>query len=257
MHLLTQIMWYKVALVIACVFSIASVLTLSAGVDTLLDAERHVSHTDSVLNQLTRVQALTDAAVNEGRVLMFTDTANTAPLDRQRDLAIQAADQLYDLVQDNQSQAVNVELMKAAILTRFSVQDDQIRTVRRADGRVVMNDEVTQRVVKSTYDLDLAVTKVRTEELSLLYRRNRNLSAVQWRLVGALSACMAVSTLAALWGFIGMVRELKFRKQVAERLRECAHVTSDGEPVFGQRELDEMLNIIESGELEYAQIKGG
>lgn len=248
MHLIRQIQWFRLALALAIILSIAFIVVFGFGISTVVDADKASKHTADTLSILARVQQQSEHAVNEARLGLFSNIDNRAYVKILRDSAVKSIDELDEFTnRADPVQNENIQSMKTSMLYRYSLQDQQLDTSTRKDGELIMDQSIVQQVAKATYDLELSIARVRNHELGLLFQKDLTRSVYQWRVIKWMITFMVLSMMSTIITLCMMLNELRYRQQIAERLKVGLHKTADGRPIITDKDVNELLDIINQG----------
>lgn len=248
MHVLRQILWFKVALVLAVIFFVGFIIVFAFGIGTVAEADEASQSASHILQSLSKVQQASDAAVNESRMALVADIDNGTLVAQLRDVALQLADQLLaDVGGPNTIQGKNVMALKEAMMHRYFLQDEQLKKAVRENGQLVTDQQTSVNSAKVIFEVELQGSKVRNYELGQLFEKDVARSDFQWRIITWMIIFMVVSILAAIVTMILMLGELRYRKLIADRIKGTMHRTADGHPILTQQDVEELINIIEQG----------
>lgn len=218
------------------------------GVISIAEATISYTRTESILSALALTDQAIDAVSNEGRNVLFTRDSEIETLLQARQVSFRHLEELEKAVAGDPVQEQNAGNLRRALLQRISTQDDQIRLSHSAAGEVRIDGRFGQLAAKSIRDVDIHVAAMRHHELGLLIEKDLNRADLQWNVVYAMIAFMTGGTALTIFLFTHLLSELEYRREIAEQLRHNTHMSADGDTVFGQLEVDEMIRIIEKAD---------
>lgn len=237
--------------------ALAFIAAFAYGIGTMTGADSDYDHTSGVVSDLDQVELALGAAVSEGRDVLFSKDSSTDRLTELREKALERIDILDRSVSQDSEQQANVSNLKRAFLYRTQLQDEQRTTSSQRDGTLKINVETGQSVIKSMRDLEAATSLIRNHELSNLFQKDLLRTRTQWRVTYLMILFMISSMALATTLFVYLIRELRFRQSIADKLRTGMHLSDAGAQLFGESEIAAMLRIIEEGEAEIVEVRRG
>jgi hypothetical protein len=226
--------------------TIGFVISFGYGIKTVVDSDHDYYRATRILSALNQAQDSINVSINEGRNMMFAGTYNKDRLQLFRDKTYYDIDQVAEVA--GPEQQANIDLLKNSYSYRITLQDEQILTSENKNGEIRLDVTLGQKLSKAVFDTENSINAVREKELGDLFSKDLQRSSTKWTVIYFMVTFMVLSMSIALFLFLYLIGELKYRRRIAEQVRMNSHLSADGDVVFGQREVDELLEIIEEGE---------
>lgn len=161
------------------------------GASTLIEHQKWVEHTNSVLNQIEIAESAYSNADYAGRNQIVHST--NIDLTPQREKALNEIANLRSKISDNNEQINNIAVLKSAIENRFKVQDEQIATIERSSDSISYKLDTVVKSIQFTEAVEKLFAEIKITEYNLLQNnRMPRLVSTQWQAVYFIIALLLI-----------------------------------------------------------------
>lgn len=225
------------------------------GVQTLLQRQKWVDHTNFVLNEVEFAERAFSDADYAGRNQTLAGESNPK-VETYRQIAFERLATLKETVADNPVQVENITTLESVMRSNFKIQDEQLQSAVKTNESITYKLDQTAQKMQFAESINNLFTRIKINEMILLRDdRMPRLAMWQWRLVYFTGVILLLKLIVTIALFFFHIRLLRRQVQVIKYMDEMKHKSESGQNV-NERELEKLLHFIrqdnQSGTLEMA-----